>query len=239
MKASDVMTAKVLTVKPTTSVVEAVRVMIENRISGLPVTDDKGDLVGIVTEGDFLRRAETSTEKRRPRWLEFLMGPGRLAEDYVHTHARTVADVMTDKPYAVAEGLPLQDVVTLMETHGIKRVPVTREKKVVGIVSRANLLHALATVARTAPGPTTEDSVIREKLMNELEKQKWAPLGLLNIVVQGGVVDLWGSITDERQREAIIVAAQNTDGVKEVRDHLYWVEPMSGVALGPGGAILR
>lgn len=239
MKASDVMTAKVLTVKPTTSVVEAVRVMIENRISGLPVTDDKGDLVGIVTEGDFLRRAETSTEKRRPRWLEFLMGPGRLAEDYVHTHARTVADVMTDKPYAVAEGLPLQDVVTLMETHGIKRVPVTREKKVVGIVSRANLLHALAAVARTAPGPTTEDSVIREKLMNELERQKWAPLGLLNIVVQGGVVDLWGSITDERQREAIIVAAQNTDGVKEVRDHLYWVEPMSGVALGPGGAILR
>jgi CBS-domain-containing membrane protein len=213
--------------------------MLENRISGLPVIGDGDNLVGIVTEGDFLRRAETSTEKRRPRWLEFLIGPGRLAEEYVHTHARTVADVMTPEPYTVTEDLPLEDVVTLMETHGIKRVPVTRAKQLVGIVSRANLLHALATLAPMAPGPTPQDAIIRQKLLTELEREKWAPLGLLNIVVQDGVVDLWGTLTDEREREAIIVAAQNTDGVKEVHDHLYWVEPMSGVAVGPGGAVLR
>jgi CBS domain-containing protein len=239
MKAGDVMTAKIISVKPNAPMHEAVRRMLENRISGLPVIDESGDLVGIVTEGDFLRRVETATEKRRPRWLEIVMGPGRLAQDYVHTHARTVADVMTPEPYTITEDLPLNEVVTLMETRGIKRVPVIRNKRVVGIVSRANLLQALASLAPTAPGSTLQDATIRQKLMTELEQQKWAPIGLLNVVVQDGVVDLWGSITDERQREAIKVAAQNTDGVKQVRDHLYWTEPMSGVALGPGGVVLR
>jgi signal-transduction protein with cAMP-binding, CBS, and nucleotidyltransferase domain len=150
-----------------------------------------------------------------------------------------VADVMTPAAYTVTEDLPLEKVVTLMETHGIKRVPVTKGNQVVGIISRANLLHALASLAPTAPGPTEQDSTIRQKLMAELEQQKWVALGFLNVVVQSGVVDLWGTITDERERDAIIVAAQNTDGVKQVRDHLYWVEPMSGVALGPGGAVPR
>jgi CBS domain-containing protein len=139
----------------------------------------------------------------------------------------------------VTEETSLEDVVTLMETHRIKRVPVIRGKMVAGIVSRANLLHALATLAPTARGPTPDDANIRQNLLAELERQKWAPIALLNIIVQNGVVDLWGSITDEREREAIIVAAQNTSGVNEVRDHMFFAEPMSGVALGPGGAVLR
>jgi CBS domain-containing protein len=238
MQVKDVMTRKVLSIEPDVSVLEAVRSMLQNKISGLPVVDANGTLVGVVTEGDFLRRTETKTERQRPRWLEFLLGPGRLADEYVHTHAGKVAAVMTPDPYTVTEDTPLEDVVQLMEKHRIKRLPVVRGKSLVGIVSRANLLHALASLAPRLPAAAPADGVIRERLLAELERQKWAPLGFLNVVVQNGVVDLWGSITDERERQALIVAAQNVAGVKDVRDHLIWVEPMSGVVIGAGGAVL-
>ena len=123
MQVKDIMTSKVLSVEANTSVFEAIRSMLQHKISGLPVVNADGALVGIVTEGDFLRRAETATERRRPRWLEFLMGPGRLADEYVHTHTRRVADVMTPDPYTVTEGTPLEDVVRIMEKHRIKRLP--------------------------------------------------------------------------------------------------------------------
>jgi len=238
MKVKDVMTRKVLSIEPDVSVLHAVRSMLQNKISGLPVVDANGTLVGIVTEGDFLRRTETTTERRRPRWLEFLVGPGRLADEYVHTHASKVSAVMTPDPYTVTEDTPLEDVVQLMEKQRIKRLPVVRGKSLVGIVSRANLLHALASLAPNSPAAVPADGVIRERLLAELERQKWAPLGFLNVVVQKGVVELWGSITDERERQALIVAAQNIAGVKDVRDHLIWVEPMSGVVIGAGGEVL-
>ena len=238
MQVKDIMTSKVLSVEANTSVFEAIRSMLQHKISGLPVVNADGALVGIVTEGDFLRRAETATERRRPRWLEFLMGPGRLADEYVHTHAHTVADVMTPDPYTVTEATPLEDVVRIMEKQRIKRLPVLRGKLVVGIVSRANLLHALASLAPHVPAAAPADGVIRERLMAELERQKWAPLGWLNVVVQNGVVELWGTITDERERQAIIVAAQNTPGVKDVLDHLVWIEPMSGVVIDAKGEVL-
>jgi predicted transcriptional regulator len=214
--------------------------MLQNKISGLPVVNADGDLLGVVTEGDFLRRSETATERKRPRWLAFLAGPGKLADEYVHTHARKIADVMTPEPYTVTEDTALEDVVQLMEKHRIKRLPVVRGKKVVGIVSRANLLHALASLApqvrSSASAPT--DETIRNLLLNELDHQKWAPVGFLNVVVREGVVDLWGTITDEREREALIVAARNVPGVKDVKDNLVWVEPMSGVVIGPGGEVI-
>ena len=238
MKVRDVMTRKVLSVGPNSNVLQAARSMLDNKISGLPVVDADGNLVGIVTEGDFLRRTETSTERSRPRWLEFLIGPGRLADEYVHTHARKVGDVMTAEPHSVTEDTPLEDVVQLMEKHRIKRLPVVRGKLLVGIVSRANLLHALASLAPTAPGTTEPDETIRASLLAELERQKWAPIGFLNVIVRNGVVELWGTITDERERQALIVAAQNISGVKDVRDHLIWVEPMSGVVIGAGGEVL-
>ena len=146
------------------------------------------------------------------------MGPGRLADDYVHTHTRRVADVMTPDPYTVTEGAPLEDVVRIMEKRRIKRLPVVRGKLVVGIVSRANLLHALASLAPHAPAP--------------------APLGWLNVVVQNGVVELWGTITDERERRALVVAAQNIPGVKGVHDHVVWIEPTSGVVIDAEGEVL-
>jgi len=238
MKVQDIMTRKVLSIEPNAPVLQAVRSMLQNRISGLPVVNADGNLVGIVTEGDFLRRAETTTERRRPRWLEFFVGPGRLADEYVHTHAGKVADVMTPEPRTVTEDTPLEDVVRLMEKHRVKRLPVVRGKLLVGIVSRANLLHALASLAPTVPATTATDQTIRTNLLAEIESQKWAPAAFLNVTVQNGVVELWGTILDERERQALIVAAQNVPGVKDVRDHLAWIEPMSGVVIGPGGKVV-
>jgi CBS-domain-containing membrane protein len=184
-----------------------------------------------LTEGDFLRRAETGTQRRRPRWLEYLVGPGRLADEYTRTHGRKVEDMMTGEPFTVAEDTPLDEVVNLMEKRRIKRIPVLRGSEVVGIVSRANLLHALAGVAREVKSTAADDQAIRDRLLAELAGQPWAPVSLVNVIVRDGVVELWGTITDERERQAMIVAAENVPGVKGVKDHLAWVDALSGMVL--------
>ena len=203
--------------------------MLQNRISGLPVVGPKGELVGMVTEGDFLRRGEIGTQRRRNRWLEFLVGPGRLADEYVHTRGRKVEEVMTREPVTVTEDTPLDEVVRLMERHRIKRLPVLREGKLVGIVTRANIMHALVSLAAETKAPAGDDAAIREQILAECAKQSWAPMS--NVVVRNGVVELWGTITDERERAALIVAAENVPGVKTVHDHLVWIEPNSGFVI--------
>lgn len=233
MLVADVMTRRVVSVRPDTKIGEAIRLMLQHRISGLPVVDAGGTLVGIVTEGDFLRRTELGTERRRPRWLEFLLGPGRLAEDYAHSHGRKVEEVMTREVVTAAESASLDQAVEVMERHRIKRLPVTRGARVVGIVSRANLLHALARLAaRPAPGGA-DDATIRERVYAEIEKQPWAPPTSLNVIVADGVVDLWGVIMDDRQREAMVVAAESVPGVTKVRSHLALLEPYTGTVLEP------
>ena len=231
MKAKDVMTSPVVSVEPDASVLQAVRIMLQRRMSGLPVVDREGRLIGIVTEGDFLRRAETGTQRRRARWLEFLLGPGRLADEYTQSHGRKVSEIMTRDPQTVTEDTPLEDVVRLMEKKQIKRAPVVRGQHVVGIVSRANLLHALAAVSREAKPAEQSDEAIRAALLAELSRQPWAPVALVNPVVRNGVVELWGTITDERERPALVVAAENVPGVKAVRDHLAWVDATSGMVI--------
>jgi CBS domain-containing protein len=223
------MTWGVISVEVDAPVMRAVQLMLENRISGLPVVDAKGTLVGIVTEGDFLRRIELGTQHRRSRWLEFLIGPGRLATEYVSASGRKVNEIMTPDPYTITEDAPLEQIVQLMEKHRIKRVPVVDDGKLIGLVSRANLLHALASLAREAKPPAGNDSTIREQILSDLTKQSWAPTGLINVVVRNGVVELWGAIMDDRERQALIVVAENVPGVKDVRDHLVWIEPMSGM----------
>ncbi len=167
MNVNDVMTPHVICIRPGAPIYEAVQLMLQNRISGLPVIDDAGALVGIVTEGDFLRRAETGTERRRSRWLEFILGPGPLARDYIRSHARKVDEVMSCEVQTVTENTALEDVVALMEKHRIKRLPVMRGSKLVGIVSRANLLHALAGIAKeVSPGPQS-DETIRDLVLAE------------------------------------------------------------------------
>ena len=229
MQVKDIMTSPVVSIEPDTSVTQAIRIMLQRHISGLPVVDKDGRLVGVVTEGDLLRRVETGTERKRPRWLEFLVGPGRLADEYTRAHGRKVLDVMTADPATVTEDTSLEEVVKLMEKRRIKRVPVLKDGRIVGIVSRANLLHTLAGVAREVKPALASDQAIREQLLAELARQAWAPVAMIDIVVRNGVVELWGTVTDERERQAIKVAAANIPGVKEVNDHLAWVDPTSGM----------
>jgi len=233
MLVADVMARRVISVRPDTEVGEAIHLMLENDISGLPVVDAGGSLVGIVTEGDFLRRSELGTERRRPHWLEFLLGPGRLAQDYAHSHGRKVEEVMTRDVVTVAENAPLDQAVETMERHHIKRLPVVRGARVVGIVSRANLLHALARLAaEPAPG-SVDDAAIRERVHSEIAKQPWAPPTSIDIIVADGIVDLWGVVLDQRQGEAMVVAAETVPGVKQVRSHLALLEPYTGTVLEP------
>ena len=235
MKAGDIMTGRVITISPDATVLAAIDLMTKNHISGLPVIDSSGALVGVVTEGDFLRRAETGTTRKRPRWLEFLVGPGRLAEEYVETHARKVAEVMTTDPITITEETPLDEVVATMERRRIKRLPVMRGAQVVGIVSRANLMRALAAVGREVPAPAQTDAAIRKQLLAEFEKQPWVPVALIDATVKDGVVELWGTIMEGSQGEAIRVCAENIPGVTSVVSHLTWIEPMSGMVISDFG----
>jgi CBS-domain-containing membrane protein len=228
MQVRDVMTRNVISIAAGETILKAARIMLQNEISGLPVVDAAGNLVGIVTEGDFLRRSEIGTQRRRPKWLEFLVGPGRLASEFVHATGRKVDDVMSSDPYTVIEDDSLESVVDLMERRRIKRLPVLRDGKLIGIVSRANLLHALVSLARRTAQQTSDDSTIRDNILAALGEQHWAPK--VNVVVKDGAVELWGIIADERERQACIVVAENVAGVKQIYDHLLWVEPMSGMS---------
>jgi CBS domain-containing protein len=231
MKAKDIMTPRVISIEPGATIYEAARLMLQNRISGLPVVDAAGGLVGMITEGDFLRRSETGTERRRPRWIEFILGPGRLATDYTQSHGRRVDEVMSSTPFAVSEDATVEEIVDLMESHRIKRVPVTRGERLVGIVSRANLVRAMLPVAVAAHPPAQSDLDIRNSIVEQLHRQKWAPVAMVDITVNKGIVEFWGTIVEERDRTALKVLAENVPGVKAVRDHLVWVEPTSGFAI--------
>jgi CBS domain-containing protein len=233
MNAEDVMTRNVVSIDPNATVLQAARLMLQHRISGLPVIDGNGTLVGVLSEGDFLRRRETHTERHRSRWLEFLMGPGRMAAEYTHSHGSKVSEAMSTDVQTVNDVTPLEDIVELMERCRIKRVPVLCGSEVVGIVTRSNLMHAMVSLARHAPPQATDDATIRERLLAEMQKEKWAPAAMTNVVVHDGVVELWGVIIDERQRAALKVAAENIPGVKTVMDHLVWVEPSSGMTIEP------
>ena len=235
MNAADVMTRNLLSVKPDAPVLEAIRLMLDNRISGLPVIDDADRLVGILTEGDLLRRSETGTERHRPRWLEILMGPGRMASEYVRTHGRRVREIMTRELVSVTPESPLDEVVELMERRRIKRVPVLDGHKLVGIVSRADLLRAFSRMLEEELSSTTSDEGIRQRILAELAKVAWAPRDGLAITVENGVVDLNGVILDEKEREALRVVAENVPGVRAVEDHLVWVEPVSGTVIDAPG----
>ena len=223
MRAHQLMTRRVISVAPDSSIVEAAKLMLKNHVSGLPVVDDEGTIVGIVSEGDFLRRSEIGTPRKRGRLLGFLFGNGVAAEDYVREHGRKVSEIMTPSPKTVGEDATLKDIVALMEQNNIKRVPVVRDGKLVGIVSRSNLLGAVASFARDVPDPTTDDEHIRQRIIAEIERSEWCPIGLI-VTVRKGIAHLNGVITDERSRQAIIVAAENVQGVVKVHDHLRWTD---------------
>jgi CBS domain-containing protein len=220
MKVSDVMTKHVISISPETSVFVAIRLMLKHRISGLPVIDNHATLVGILSEGDFLRRAEIETERKRSLWLDALLGPADGAADYVHSHGLAVKEVMTPDPITITENTKLDEVVRLMENRKVKRLPVLRDGKVIGIVTRANLMRALLSIHRTAPQSSDNDAAIRERILVDVGRQDWSSGAAVDVVVHGGMVDLWGSVSDRTQRDALKVLAENVPGVVRVEDHL-------------------
>jgi CBS domain-containing protein len=230
MRAHQIMTRPVISVTPETTIADAANTMLQKHVSGLPVVDAAGKLVGIISEGDFIRRSEIGTQRKRGRFLKFILGPGQQAADFVHEHGRKIAEIMTPEPLTIGEDTPLEEIVRLMEKNGVKRLPVTRGDKIVGIVSRANLLQAVASLAREIPDPTADDDHIRNRVIDALAKNDWCPFGL-SVVVRDGIVHLSGVITEERSRQAAVVAAENVTGVNKVHDHLCWVDTMSGMYL--------
>jgi CBS domain-containing protein len=245
MNVADVMTQKVISVTPETTVAETAQLLLQHRISGLPVVGPGGAVVGMVTEGDLLRRIETGTQRRHSRWLEFLTTPGRLAQEYTDANARRVGEVMTEDVVSVTPRDSLPEVVRLMEHRHVKRLPVIEAGRLVGIVSRADLvralLHNLAEPSGKPPGmpsgdDVTDDAEIRERILAEIAKQPWGPRASVDVRVTTGTVELYGSITDERERSALRVLAENLPGVKAVRDNLVWVEPVSGLVIPAEGS---
>ncbi len=230
MQAGEIMTKSVIAVRPEAPLDQAVRLMIENRISGLAVLDAAGRAAGVLTEGDLLRRVETGTEGKRPGWFETIFAPGRLADDYVRTHGRRVEEVMTPEVLTVEETTPLDEVARIMRSKHVKRLPVTRAGLVVGIISRADLVKVLAQKLEAA-AEAGDDGAIRGAIEAELKRQSWVPLRSISISVAAGAVAIDGVVFDERQRQAIAVAAENAAGVKSVDNRLIVVEPNTGIVM--------
>jgi CBS-domain-containing membrane protein len=226
LTAADVMVTGVITVTPETGVHDAARIMLEHRISGLPVVNATGELVGIISEGDLMRRVEIGTEKRRSWWLEMMTASHVQAHDFVRSHATKVADVMTTGVVAVARDTPLAEIATLLEQHSIKRVPVVQEGRLVGLVSRANLLQAFAAASAqvrrpSAPEAVQSDQALREEVILRMKQVPGGMPWLVTVTVVDGVVDLRGAVTSLDQKAALRVAAEATPGVKAVNDHLF------------------
>jgi len=219
MKASDIMVSPVITVKANASVKDVAKLFLERKISAVPVVDDQGKLVGIVSEGDLIHRSEIGTERRQPWWLLLISDDRALAADYIKTHATKVSDVMTRNVVTAAPDTPLYEIAMVMEKNAVKRVPIVRNGQLVGIVSRANFVQAIASSGTKLEIPLS-DATIRDKLMANLKRQSWAHTGLLNATVNDGVVDLWGFSASETERRAIRVAAETTPGVRAVNDRI-------------------
>jgi len=220
MRAMDVMTSEVITVGQNTSVQTVAKLLAERGISAVPVVDRENRVIGMVSEGDLLHRAETGTERRRSWWLDMMASTNKIAGDYVKSHSGKVRDVVTRDVISVTETTPVADIAILLETNRIKRVPVVRDGKLVGIVSRANLVRALGMTINEPSSTEADDRTIRDKLLAELKAQRWAEVSPANVTVKDGIVHLWSSYLSEQEKRALVVAAENTPGVRRVEDHM-------------------
>lgn len=228
MKAADVMVSNVITVGPDVCVQDVAEILLRNRISAVPVVAADGALLGIVSEGDLMRRIEAGTEARHSWWLDLLTSKEVLAFEFVKSHSRKVTDVMTHHVVTAAPDTPLNEIANLLEKNGIKRVPIVDGGKVVGIVSRANLLQAMATVAKAAPAAGANDTTIRDNVVAQLNAQPWTRPSLVNVIVHDGNVDLWGIVDSQAEKKAVRVLAEVTPGVRAVNDNLIVQHVMSG-----------
>ena len=227
MKASDIMVADVISVKPDGNVQDVAELLLANRISAVPVIDDTGKLVGMVSEGNLLRRVEAGTGHDRSWWLQLLMGREILAAEFLKENGRKVSEVMTRDVISATPDTPVADIATLLERHRIKRVPIVRNGKVVGLVSRANLIQALATFRKKLPLPQPiADSELRDKVVSRLKAEPWVRPSLVNVTVSDGTVDLWGIVDSSVEKQALRAAVEITPGVKAVNDNVI-VRPVA------------
>ncbi|RUW61122.1 CBS domain-containing protein [Mesorhizobium sp. M7A.F.Ca.US.008.03.1.1] len=220
MQAEAIMTKPVITTDANATIAEAAELMLSNKVSCLPVTDRDGALVGIVSKSDFLRRQELGTQRVRPRWLEFDLGPGTIADDYVRSNGRIVHEVMNTAVISAAPSASIAQIVTLMMQHRINNVPIVDRERVVGIITRTDLLPVLIRALPKQGTTSPDDDLIRKAILTELQGQSWSGGDLIEVRVIDGVVELTGAIVDERQRTAAIVAAENVAGVVHVKDSL-------------------
>jgi CBS domain-containing protein len=226
MKAADVMVSNVITVDPDASVQEVAQLLLRHRISAVPVVGSKGEILGIVSEGDLINRPESETERRNPWWLDALASNEGLAAEYVKYHSQNVTDVMTHDVITATPDTPVAEVAALLEKNRIKRVPIVENGRLVGIVSRANLLQGLASLKDNAPQARPDDSAIRTNVMEKLRRERWAKPALITVTVQDGTVDLWGIVESQTERKAVHVLAEVTPGVRAVNDNLM-IRPTS------------
>jgi CBS-domain-containing membrane protein len=219
MNAADVMVTNVVTVHSDASVKEIAETLLANRISAMPVIDDTGGLIGIVSEGDLIHRVELGTERHPSWWLEFLVGKQALAYDYIKSHGRRAGDLMTRHVITVNAETPLSEVASLLDKHQIKRVPVVDKGKIIGIVSRANLVQALINRPQGVASKIVEDSVLRGNIFTRLQSERWWPGGV-NIIVHDGIVELWGIVESHVEKDAIRLAVEETPGVRTISDNI-------------------
>lgn len=221
MRAKDIMTTPVLTVAEDTPVTAAAKLLLEHHISAVPVVTADDEIIGIVSEGDFMRRAEGDDLQHRSWWLRLISDPSLDASDYVKTHSRLVRDVMTKDVITANEDMSIPELAHLLEAERIKRAPVIRGDKLVGIVSRADILRSLTARRKGATATTSAtDEDIRAKVLEEIKQAAWSPTYGVSVFVEDGVVQLWGIVDTQKQRDAMRVLAQNVSGVKDVELHL-------------------
>ena len=232
MRANQIMTRSVITVTPETPIVEAAKIMVRDHIGGLPVVDASGKLVGIVSDGDFIRRAEIGTERKRGRWLGLLIGRGRVAADFVHSHGRTVGEIMTPHPVTIRESATLAEIVRTMERKGVKRLPVVNDEGLLGMVTYTDFVQTFADLAAVVPSPTPSDDALRGKILDSLA-QAACRTCRFNVIVHDGVAYVSGTVKDDKERLTAIVAAKSVPGVKHVHDQI-WTYPPPEDDLGGG-----
>jgi CBS domain-containing protein len=222
MLARDVMTAELVTVQPSTPVLEAARLMSQHDVSALPVLDERARMVGMLSEADLLHRHEIGTAVSRPRWLEAFTPATQLAKEFEQAHARTVGELMSTEIVSAPPSLPLGEVAALLERHRIKRLPIVEGDRLVGIVSRANIIQALAS-SKAVPQSDAmidKDRAIRSTLLSRVAQQRWTGFSERNVVVSGGVVHLWGLVGSPEERHAITTLAAEIPGVSNVVDEM-------------------
>jgi CBS domain-containing protein len=219
LRAHEIMSRHVVTIGEDGSAIDAIKTMLSHHIGGLPVVDRAGKLTGMLSEGDFIRRVELGTDKRRRRWLSALAGADQTALDFARQHGRKVNQIMSPKPITIDEDTTLEQIVRLMESRDVNRFPVMRGDEIVGMVTRSDFLSALASLSLTAVGYSESDKQIRQSTLAALSRVPWRPSGL-NVTVLEGVVSLRGTIRSDNARKAAIVAAENIPGVRRVEDRL-------------------